>query len=172
MYVLRGVFVLTGCPWYHCGLNFSSLLRVKDAFLLGSYILLSMIPWDSGYSPCNWEHTLLQCYKEKEPSSYANRRPLDKHVQWITYTWLLLHQYLKTQLQQHRLPLLPSSTFQFLVASWWDLKIDVYSEAITYAGPPSHDQNLGISKENCTSAGENHEISSERSAQRHQLLVF
>lgn len=61
--------ILTGCPWYHCGLNFSSLLRVKDAFLLRSYILLSIIPWDSGYSPCNWEDTLLQCY---DPSGYTN----------------------------------------------------------------------------------------------------
>lgn len=96
MYILSSVLILTGCPWYHCGLNFSSLLRVKDAFLLGSYILLSIIPWDSGYRPCNWEYTLLQRYKEKEPSTYINRCPLDKYVQWIIYMWLPLYQYLKS----------------------------------------------------------------------------
>lgn len=91
MYILRRILILTGWPWYHCGLNFSSLLRVKDAFLLGSYILLSIIPWDSGYSPCNWEDAFLQWSKQKEPSTYSNMS-------------------LRIQIQQHHLSLLQSPT--------------------------------------------------------------
>lgn len=44
---------LTGSPWYHLGLNFSSDFRLKKAFRDTSYILLSTIPWDSGYRPCS-----------------------------------------------------------------------------------------------------------------------
>lgn len=36
--------VLTGSPWYHCGLNFSSVFKLKKAFRVTSYILLSTIP--------------------------------------------------------------------------------------------------------------------------------
>lgn len=39
---------LTGSPWYHRGLNFSSLFKLKKAFWVTSYILLPTIPWDSG----------------------------------------------------------------------------------------------------------------------------
>ena len=39
---------LTGSPLYHSGLNFSLLLSAKEAFMFGSYILLSIMPWDSG----------------------------------------------------------------------------------------------------------------------------
>lgn len=39
---------LTGSPWYHLGLNFSWDFRLKKAFRVTSYILLSTIPWDSG----------------------------------------------------------------------------------------------------------------------------
>lgn len=42
----------TGCPFHHAGLNFSSPDSEKCAFKSTSYMLLSMIPWDSGYNPC------------------------------------------------------------------------------------------------------------------------
>lgn len=35
---------LTGSPWYHFGLNFSSVFKLKKALWVTSYILLSTIP--------------------------------------------------------------------------------------------------------------------------------
>lgn len=43
---------LTGSPWYQYVLNFSFVFKLKKVFRVTSYILLSTIPWDSGYRPC------------------------------------------------------------------------------------------------------------------------
>lgn len=162
MYILGKVLILTGWPWYHCGSNFSLLLRVKDAFLLGSYILLSIIPWDSGYSPCNWEYALLQRSKEKEPSSYTNtsfRQVLNALL--VTTTPLVVQDWsLAASSTTAPKPCLPT-------LSWFSMKFKkkignllwdqterhgmsshiccIFStkdKASTYAGPPSHEQKL------------------------------
>lgn len=39
---------LTGCPKYQAGLSFSALDRLKVASISGSYMTLSIKPWDSG----------------------------------------------------------------------------------------------------------------------------
>lgn len=165
MYILGREAILTGWPWYHCGLNFSSFLRVKNAFLLGSYILLSIIPWDSGYSPCNWEYALLQCSEEKEPSSYSSLffrqiHPLNSHSisdfysissSGSKFSSIISHCFQALLSNPY---LLLSEIFKKLGTILWDQTerhrlssnicciFSTKDKAITYARPPSHEQKL------------------------------
>lgn len=58
----------TGCPFHHEGLNFSVPESEKCLFKSTSYMLLSIIPCDSGYNPCKMK--------------INKKTPLNLEIQW------------------------------------------------------------------------------------------